>query len=109
MNLSTQPAGAAVRPNLNAAPAPLKISAISSWFGSKRNLAPRIVAALGKHSCYWEPFCGSLAVLFAKPQSSSETVNDLHGELINLARVLADEESALALYARLARFLMHED
>lgn len=36
-----------------------KITAIAPWFGSKRTLAPRIVAELGKHTSYFEPFCGS--------------------------------------------------
>lgn len=87
----------------------MKVSAIAPWFGSKRNLAPVIVETLGRHRAYWEPFCGSLAVLLAKTPVAMETVNDLHGDLINLARVLADETTALALYARLSRFVMHED
>lgn len=87
----------------------LKITAIAPWFGSKRTLAPRIVRAIGKHTAYWEPFCGSCAVLFAKPTCPSETVNDFHGDLINLARVLKDELTAQHLYGRLARFVLHED
>lgn len=86
----------------------MKITAIAPWFGGKRNLAGRIVAALGKHRAYWEPFCGSMAVLLAKEPSSFETVNDLHGDLINLARVLADETAAIDLYSRLSRLVMHE-
>ncbi|KKK94504.1 hypothetical protein LCGC14_2682220 [marine sediment metagenome] len=46
-----------------------KIKAIAPWFGGKRNLAPKIVDALGDHRVYWEPFCGSMAVLMAKPPS----------------------------------------
>lgn len=64
-----------------------KIKAIAPWFGGKRNLAPDIVKALGKHTAYWEPFCGSMAVLLAKPESASETVCDLHEDVTNLARV----------------------
>ncbi|MFN0195471.1 MAG: DNA adenine methylase, partial [Planctomycetaceae bacterium] len=43
------------------------IGAIVPWFGSKRNLAPRIVEVIGPHQAYWELFGGSLAVLLAKP------------------------------------------
>ena len=85
--------------------APPAIKAISPWYGSKRTLAPLIVAELGEPKAYWEPFCGSMAVLFAKPPSPMETVNDLHGELINLARVLASD-SYDALAKRLNRTLM---
>lgn len=87
----------------------MKISAIAPWFGSKRTLAPRIVRELGDHSSFWDVFCGSLAVTLAKPVSSSETVNDLHGDLINLAIVCKHEDLARELWGRLMRFIMHED
>jgi len=67
------------------------LSAIAPWFGSKRTLAPEIVRELGPHRAYWEPFCGSCAVLLAKPPCNMETVCDLHGDLTNLAIVLASE------------------
>lgn len=84
----------------------MKIKAIAPWFGGKRNLAPRIVAELGDHRAYWEPFCGSMAVLLAKPQTTMETVNDLHGDLINLARVIRCPSQGPQLYRRLRRVLM---
>lgn len=86
-----------------------KIKAIAPWFGGKRTLAPAIVAELGKHTQYLEPFCGSMAVLFAKEPSQKETVSDLHGDLINLARVLQDPPAAEVLYARLQSTLFSED
>jgi DNA adenine methylase len=86
-----------------------KIGALAPWFGAKRTLAPEIVGELGKHRVYWEPFCGSMAVLLAKPLCVMETANDLHGDLINLARVLKDEETALDLYGRIERLVFHED
>jgi len=79
----------------------MKIKAIAPWFGGKRTLAPKVVELLGKHTQYFEPFCGSMAVLFAKEPSQKETVNDLHGDLINLARVLQHEPAAETLYNRL--------
>ncbi len=51
-----------------------KITAIAPWFGSKRTLAPEIVRRLGLHRAYCEPFCGSMAVLLAKPPCSFELV-----------------------------------
>jgi DNA adenine methylase len=89
--------------------APMTIKALSPWFGSKRTLAGRIVVELGPHRSYWEPFCGSMAVLLSKEPSTHETVNDLHGELVNLARVLANEAMAIDLYGKLSRMLVHED
>jgi DNA adenine methylase len=87
---------------------PPKIGALSPWFGSKRTLAPEIVRELGPHSKYDEPFCGSCAVLLAKQPATCETVNDLHGDLVNLARCLQEESTAVDLYARLSRLIMHE-
>lgn len=96
-------------PSFAADCSPAAITAIAPWFGSKRTLAPIIVEELGPHRKYDEVFCGSCSVLLAKPPASFETVNDLHGELINLARCLKDDGLAVALYARLSRTLMHED
>lgn len=87
---------------------PMKIKALAPWFGAKRNLAPKIVEQLGPHSAYWEPFCGSMAVLLAKPECRMETVNDLHGDLINLAHVLQDSQLGPRLYRRLRRSWMDE-
>jgi len=87
----------------------MKITALAPWFGSKRGMAPEIISQLGPHRSYWEPFCGSMAVLLAKPECSSETVNDLHGDLINLAKTVRDDRLGPALFRRLRRTLVHED
>lgn len=87
----------------------MTIKAIAPWFGGKRTMAPLIVRELGKHTQYFEPFCGSMAVLFAKEPSQKETVNDLHGDLINLARCLQSQTAAEMLYKRLARTPFSED
>lgn len=86
----------------------LKIKALAPWFGGKRTLAPEIVRELGPHTQYFEPCCGSMAVLFAKKPSQKETVNDLHGDLVNLARVVANPIDGPILYDRLQRVLFCE-
>jgi len=86
----------------------MRIKAIVPYFGGKRNLALQIVEAMGPHKVYWEPFCGSMAVLMLKPPCEMETVNDLHGDLINLARVIQDKELGFRLYAKLLRTLCAE-
>lgn len=88
--------------------APPKITALAPYFGGKRNLAAAIVAELGPHRVYWEPFVGSMAVLIAKPPCVMETVNDLNGDLVNLARVIQHETLGPKLYRRLRRTLMSE-
>ena len=86
----------------------MKIRALAPWFGGKRTLAPRIVAELGEHAQYFEPFCGSMAVLFAKREAQKETVCDLHGDLTNLARVVKDLGLGELLYTRLSATIMAE-
>jgi DNA adenine methylase len=71
-------------------------------------MAPEIVDLLGDHKQYFEPFCGSMAVLLVKPASPQETVNDLHGDITNLAWVLQDPDLAAALYDRAGRTLFAE-
>lgn len=83
----------------------MKIAALVPWFGSKRTLAPQIAMELGDHSAYWEPFCGSMSVLLAKPECGMETVNDLHGDLVNLARVIQHDSLGPKMYRSLRRML----
>lgn len=66
------------------------------YFGGKITLAPQIVDTFPPHRHYVEPFCGSLAVLLAKPPSVYETVNDLDGDLMTFWRVLRDQPEELA-------------
>ncbi|MFF4607948.1 DNA adenine methylase [Streptomyces sp. NPDC001339] len=60
------------------------------YFGGKIQLAPWLVSLMPAHDHYVEPFAGSLAVMFAKPPSRMETVNDLDAELVTFWRVLRD-------------------
>lgn len=86
----------------------MKIKALLPYFGGKRNLASVIVETLGPHCVYWEPFCGSMAVLFVKPPCVMETVNDLHGDVINLAKVVQDNRLGFKLFSKLARTFYSE-
>jgi DNA adenine methylase len=92
---------------MSAAP-DMKISAIAPWFGGKRTLAPTIAEEFGPHKVYWEPFCGSMAVLLAKAPCRVESVNDLHGDLINLARVIAHPVHGPRFYRQIRRTLFSE-
>lgn len=91
-----------------ATPCSAAITALAPWFGSKRKLAKEIIGELGDHRVYWEPFCGSLAILMNKEPCVMETVNDLHRDLINLARVVQHDDEGPRLFQRLSRTAMHE-
>lgn len=85
------------------------IAALAPWAGGKRTLAPVIVRELGNHASYYEPFCGSMAVLFAKPACRHEVVNDLNRDLTNVAVVLQTRPLAAELLARLHFTLAAEE
>lgn len=81
--------------------APKPLGGLAPWFGAKRKLAPQIVELLGPHTMYVEPFCGSMAVLFAKPPCRHEIANDFNRDLANAATVIADPDRSRDLLARL--------
>ncbi|MBM3156571.1 MAG: DNA adenine methylase [Chloroflexi bacterium] len=61
------------------------------WVGGKSRLRKQIVDLLPPHTCYVEPFSGAAWVLFAKPPSDVEVLNDIDQELTNFFRVLRDK------------------
>jgi len=87
----------------------MKVWALAPWAGAKRNLASAIVALLGRHNAYWEPFAGGAAILLAKEPSRIEVINDLHRDLINMAHIIQDPILGPKLYRRLRRTLFSQD
>lgn len=64
--------------------------------GSKWNLANTIVSMMPEHHSYLEPYFGSGAVLFTKPQSSIETINDKDNEVVSLFKTIREHPEELA-------------
>lgn len=64
--------------------------------GSKWNIARQIVSLIPEHHSYVEPYFGSGAVLFNKPVSAIETINDLDSDVINLFRCIRKDSERLA-------------
>ena len=64
--------------------------------GSKWNIAGKLVGLIPPHHSYVEPFFGSGAVLFNKPLSDIETVNDLDHDVVNLFRCIQGDSERLA-------------
>ena len=65
------------------------------WIGGKSRLRKQVIAVLPSHTCYVEPFAGAAWVLFAKPPSKVEVLNDIDQELINFFRVLKHKPEEL--------------
>lgn len=64
--------------------------------GSKWGLARWIISFFPPHHSYLEPYFGSGAVLFRKPRSNIETVNDLDGDVVNLFEWIKKDPERLA-------------
>lgn len=65
------------------------------WVGGKSRLRKQIISLLPAHSCYVEPFSGAAWVLFAKPPSDVEILNDIDQELITFFRVVKENPEEL--------------
>ena len=72
------------------------MKAIMKYPGSKWSIAKWIIDFFPDHHSYLEPFFGSGAVLFNKPRSNIETVNDLDGNVVNLFEWIRKDPERLA-------------
>jgi len=69
---------------------------VHKYPGSKWNIAGRLAELIPSHHSYVEAYAGSLALLFNKPPSDIETVNDLDSEVTNLFRCIQKDSERLA-------------
>ena len=67
------------------------------WVGGKSRLRKQIISLLPKHTCYVEPFAGAAWVLFGKPPSDVEILNDIDQELTTLFRVVKEKPEELVM------------
>ena len=72
------------------------MKAVVKYPGSKWSIADWIISLFPDHHSYLEPFFGSGAVLFNKPRSNIETVNDLDGNVVNLFEWIKKDPERLA-------------
>lgn len=72
------------------------MKAVMKYPGSKWSIANWIISFFPAHHSYLEPFLGSGAVLFNKPRSHIETVNDRDGHVVNLFEWIRRDPERLA-------------
>ena len=65
------------------------------WVGGKSRLRKFIIPMIPPHTCYVEPFAGAAWVLFGKPVSDVEVLNDIDQELTTFFRVVKDKPEEL--------------
>lgn len=71
-----------------------------SWIGGKSLLADRIVPLIPPHDCYCEVFAGAAWLLFKKPESKVEIINDINLDLVTLYRVVKHHLDEFVRYLR---------
>jgi len=85
------------------------VSPVHRQFGSKARTAPKILSLVPAGKRVWvEVFAGSAAVTLAKPPHPVEHINDLSGHVINLFKVVRDQDSSLALQNAIAMTPYHQ-
>lgn len=69
-----------------------KTKTLFPWPGGKTRLLQHLLPLLSDnpHTCYVEAFAGGAALLFAREPAKVEVLNDNHGELVRLYRVVAN-------------------
>lgn len=72
------------------------MKAVMKYPGSKWSIADWVISFFPEHHSYLEAFFGSGAVLFNKPRSNIETVNDLGSNVVNLFEWIRKDPERLA-------------
>lgn len=70
------------------------------WIGGKSALADKIISLFPPHRCYVEVFAGAGSILFRKPESRVEILNDINLELVTLYRVIKHHLDEFIRYLR---------
>ena len=76
--------------------------------GAKNRLALWICSYIPAHQVYLEPYFGSGAVFFNKELVKIETINDLHGEVVNYFKVIRDKPEQLISLLQLTPYARDE-
>lgn len=70
--------------------------AVLKYPGSKWNIAGQLAGMIPPHHSYVEPYFGSGALIFNKPVSDIETINDLDSDVANLFSCIQQDSERLA-------------
>lgn len=68
------------------------------YLGGKSKLRDEIISIIPPHNTFVEVFCGASWLLFKKPRSPIEFINDIDNELINLYNVIKNKHHEFIEY-----------
>ena len=74
---------------------------VLKYYGGKWRIAPWIISFFPLHKAYIEPFSGAASVLIQKTRCKFEMINDQDEEIINVFRVLQDQQTTKELEYKL--------
>jgi len=63
-----------------------------TYYGGKLNMVSQILPLIPKHKVYVEPYFGGGAILFSKPKSEAEVINDLNAMVVNFYEVTKSKD-----------------
>jgi DNA adenine methylase len=74
---------------------PKPLNSPFKWVGGKSRLRKYVIELLPEHTCYLELFAGAAWVLFGKPLSNVEIINDIDQDLVTFFRVVREKPEEL--------------
>lgn len=87
---------------------PTQAKSFLAWVGGKSQLTSTILPLIPTHKCYVEVFAGAAWLLFRKPPSKTEIINDINGDLVCLYRVVQNHLDEFVRYFRWTLISRHE-
>ncbi len=72
-----------------------------TYYGGKATIRKWVISKMPAHTCYVEPFAGGLGVIWGKPRAPIEVINDKDERLVNIYRVVQDDEKNRELLSRM--------
>lgn len=78
------------------------------YYGAKQRIASHILPHIPPHNAWVEAFCGSAAITLAKEPAPIEVINDLDGNIVNLFKLIRENQEELCRAVALTPYSREE-